>query len=145
MTRFLFTIVASTLLLGCSMGNRTDRAAERAAFAASATYPQQQPSTDLPALALIDRDDGTIRILNPTDQAIRDANVWVNGNFVARVDSIPPHGGVTLRREVFYNPAGRSLSDLTTPATTVQLDSSGNFLHPSRPGIRVGASQTRGT
>jgi hypothetical protein len=111
-----------------------DRAA-LAAHAARTQYPTDvEASDEMRAAALIDRRANTIQILNFSDQPIRDADVWVNGNFVYRVDSIPPNGSTTLSRNQFYDARGQSLANVQTTATRVQIvveDELYNLLGPA--------------
>ena len=138
MYRFLIACaVGSAAVAGCSTsaelnspfgaGNQADAAARQAAYAASSEYPSTQPSRDLRATALINRGDNTIKIINPSDEAIADARVWVNGAFVARVASIPSHGTVVLNRVQFYDSGGRTLADTKTSATKVELQAGKDF------------------
>jgi hypothetical protein len=134
MVRQGLALVLVSLLAGCQAGAtfnpRMGRTAaptseERtrlAAFAASAQYPQQvQAQDNLRAAATVNREDGTIRILNFSDRPLRDATVWVNGSFVQRLDVVPPNGSVILDRGQFYDATGRSLADQRTTATRIQL------------------------
>jgi hypothetical protein len=119
--------------LGCSAGAEFDpqfgssnqNDAERtqlAAFAAQQQYPRDATaSDDLRAAALIDREKGTIRILNFSDRPLNDAIVWVNGSFVNRVSAIPPNGSKTVSRADFYDATGRSLVNQSTSANRVQI------------------------
>ena len=98
-----------------------------AAFAASSQYPSTRPSDDLRVTAVVDRDAGTIRLFNPTDRTIRGADVWVNGSFVNRVESIPANGSITLNRARFSDGAGRTLASTDTTASRIELESDGKF------------------
>jgi hypothetical protein len=105
-------------------GKDQEQRTQRAAFAASAQYPKEmKATTDLPASALINRDQQTIRIVNSSDRALRDVTVWVNGSYVAKVDTIPSHGIVTLRHGDFYDGAGTSLANQKPTITRVELQS----------------------
>lgn len=98
-----------------------------AAFAASSQYPSTRPSDELRVTAVVDRDGGTIRLFNPTDHTIRAADIWVNGSFVNRVDSIPANGSITLNRARFYDGAGRTLASTDTTALRIELEADGKF------------------
>lgn len=97
--------------------------AQMAAFAATAEYPRGEASDDLRAAALINRDGGTIRVINFTDEPIRNARVWVNGAFVQEVGTIPPNGSVTLRNDRFFNSDGQTLAQMNTAPVRVELQS----------------------
>jgi hypothetical protein len=131
MLRNLVTLLAVGALAGCQAGASFDPNFSRgndvnterlAAYAAQAEYPREaQASDELRAAALIDRDRGTIRILNFGDRPLNDAVVWVNGAFVHRVGSIPPTGSVTIPRASFYDARGNSLAKQQTSANRVQI------------------------
>jgi hypothetical protein len=130
------TLLAGSLLVGgCSSSTEIDNpfaggdsnAPRLAAYAAQASYPSTRPSTDLKATALINRDKGTIRIVNASDRAIRDATVWVNGSFVRYAGTIPANSTFTLSREQFYNRDGRKLSAMSVSVNRVQLQTQDGF------------------
>ena len=99
-----------------------------AAFAASSKYPDGQASDDMRITAVVDRRAGMIRILNPTSDAATNDSVWVNRNFVTRVDRIPAMGMVELDMDRFYNAQGQSLPDVNTTVREVQIQR-GDKLH----------------
>jgi hypothetical protein len=133
----------AALIAGCSASATVDNPfsaapaeherARLAAFAASSEYPTTRPSDTLRATALIDREAGTIQILNPTDRALHNSRVWVNGSFVARVDEIPPQGSVTINRARFYSPRGNTLQGMNTSATRVQIETDGELYNLQGP------------
>jgi hypothetical protein len=129
-------ILLGALTLALPMGCRTEaevrspfgstqgQRAELAAYAASQEYPADAEASDeLRAAALVDRRANTIKIVNFSDQPIRDADVWVNGNFLHRVPSVPPNGSVTVHRNQFYDARGQNLAGVQTAATRVQIAS----------------------
>src|SRR5256885_6212255 len=95
------------ILVGCSTSAEVKnpfksddtQKTQLAAFAAQSQFPTKQPSDDLRATALIEKGNGTIKIINTTQQAINDAKLWVNGSFVTHVDTVPSPGLVTIKRE----------------------------------------------
>ena len=128
------SIIGLLVLAGCSNtstwggsgtaydpGLDADERTRLAAYAASSKYPDAQPSDDLRMTAVVDRRAGMIRILNPTHDAATDATVWVNRNFVTRVDRIPAQGITELDMDRFYNGQGRSLPDVNTAVREVQV------------------------
>ena len=133
----LLMLAAASTLAGCSASASLknpfaaaparDERPRLAAFAASSRYPDTQPSDELRLTALIDREADTVQVINPTDRALRDVNVWVNGSFVNHVDAIPAHGSVTLHRARFYDAGGNTLSSMNTSAFRVELQSEGEF------------------
>ena len=69
-------------------------------------------SNDLRATALIDRSDNSIRIANASDHDIRDAKVWIDGTYFARVSAIPARGTITVDRSSFANRSGNAPTQL---------------------------------
>jgi hypothetical protein len=134
MFKQIFVLVAAFGMTGCAALEKSNmRDTQYAAFAASSKIPGAEASDELRATALIDREEKTIRVLNPTDRSIRNAKVWINRNFVTPVDNIPSHGSVTLRRDEFYNSSGLPLTKSDTTASVVQLEEGGklyNLLGP---------------
>jgi hypothetical protein len=105
-----------------------------AAYAATAQYPRDvQASDDLRAAAMISRDRNSIRVINFSEEALRDAVVWVNGTFVRRVDNIPPNGSVTLNRADFYDATGHSLMNQASSASRIQIQLDGKLYDVQGP------------
>jgi len=141
MFRAFAIAVAALALAGCSTSAELDNPfkgddgkTQMAAFAAQSQYPNKQ-AEDSQLTALINRKDGQIKIINPTNQAMTDAKVWANGSFVARVDSIPARGQLTLSRERFYDKNGISLARSNNPITRVQVESGDRFLNLQGPAM----------
>src|SRR5882762_9194059 len=117
---FRAAVIALTgfILVGCSTSAEVKnpfksddtQKTQLAALAAQSQYPNKQPSDDLRVTALINKGDGTIKIINSTNQAINDAKLWVNSAFVTHVDTIPAKGVVSIKRENLYNRDGIPLS-----------------------------------
>ncbi len=142
MFRNALLVIAGLSLAGCSAetelsnpfkGDAQAQHNKLAAYAATSKYPASQPSNDLRAVALISRGNGNIRLINTSDQALRDVRVWVDGNYVSRVDSIPPHGIVTLSRGDFFDSSGASLNKQNNPITKVQVESADHFYNMQGP------------
>jgi len=128
MFRAVAIALAGLVLVGCSAsvqnpfkGDDTQKT-QLAAFAAQSQFPTKQPSDDLRVTALINKGDGTIKIINTTNQALTDAKLWVNGAFVTHVDTIPAKGPLTIKRENLYNRDGVSLSKASIGIQKVQLE-----------------------
>ena len=129
------------ILVGCSTnasvqnpfkGDDTQKT-QLAAFAAQSQYPNKQASDDLRATALIDRKEGTIKIINSTQQSLTDVKLWVNGAYVTHVDTIPARGIVTIKRENLYNRDGISLAKANAGITKVQLEQGDRFYNLEGP------------
>jgi hypothetical protein len=133
MLRTAVIIFVAGSLCGCAAFNGSDlEETQHAALAARSKIPDQVAGT-MNLTALVNRDNRSIRILNPTENAIRGAKVWVNSNFVMAVDNIPPHGSVTLDRGDFYDASGTPLTKASSTVTTVQMEENGklhNLLGP---------------
>ncbi len=114
------------ILIGCSSVNpfKSDdsQKTQLAAFAAQSQYPSKQASDDLRVTALVHKDDGSIKLINTTQQTINDTKLWVNGAFVTHVDTIPSKGVVTIKRENLYDQKGISMAKANSGITKVQLE-----------------------
>src|SRR5437870_7494849 len=107
MFRAVAIALAGVILAGCSTSTQVKnpfksddtQKTQLAAFAAQSQYPSKQASDDLRVTALVHKDDGSIKLINTTQQTINDTKLWVNGAFVTHVDTIPSKGVVTIKRE----------------------------------------------
>jgi hypothetical protein len=63
-------------------------------------YPTDlRASDDLRATAVVDRDgSGRIKIVNPSDQALRDVKIWVDGRYAGSAAEIPARGTMSIDR-----------------------------------------------
>lgn len=134
--RTSLAVAGIALLAGCAGGGGVEspfagdsgsRQAQLAAYAASTPYPSTQATPATHLGAIVNRDDKTLRILNFSDQQVKDGRVWINGAFVHRIQSVPPHSSVTLRLDQFYNNTGRSMKDMSITPENVQLQADGNL------------------
>lgn len=136
MIRHTLTLAVAAALVGCEASARVGgngggssspaQATQRAAFAASPDnqYPSDaQASDDLRAAAIVNREAGTIKIYNFTDDPLQNAKVWVNGEYVNQVNRIPANSSTTLNRSQFYNKNGTSLANNKVPVQRVQVQS----------------------
>ena len=130
MFRAVAIALAGVILAGCSTSTQVKnpfksddtQKTQLAAFAAQSQYPTKQPSDDLRATALINKGDGTIKIINTTNQALTDAKLWVNGAFVTHVDTVPAKALLTIKRENLYNRDGISLAKANIGIKNAQLE-----------------------
>ena len=135
--------LAGLVLVGCSTSAQVDNPfkgddkekTQLAAFAGQSQYPNKQASDDLKVTALVDRDDGTIKIINTTQQSLSDAKLWVNGAYVIHIDTIPARGTVAIKRENLYNRDGLSLAKANVGVTKVQLETADKFYNLEGPAI----------
>jgi hypothetical protein len=129
MLRQTFAAMALASIVGCSANSsfhpfassNSGEQGQLAAYAATARYPDAKPSSDIKAAVLINPRSNTVKVVNFSDEAIRDVNVWVNGSFVHRVGIIPSHGSVVLDREQFYDAAGENMSKVNSTPNRVDL------------------------
>ena len=141
MFRAVAIALAGAILAGCSTsasvenpfkGDDTQKT-QLAAFAAQSQYPNKQASDDLRAAALVDRKEGTIKIINSTSQSLTDAKLWVNGAFVTHVDTVPARGIVTIKRENLYDHNGIPLAKANAGISKVQLEVGDKFYNLEGP------------
>jgi len=141
MFRAVAIALAGAILAGCSTSASVDnpfkgddtQKTQLAAFAAQSQYPNKQAADDLRVAALVDRKEGTIKIINSTSQALTDAKLWVNGAFVTHVDTIPARGLVTIKRENLYDRNGIPLAKSNAGISKVQLEVGDKFYNLEGP------------
>jgi hypothetical protein len=142
MFRWTSILLGAAFVAGCSSSAQVDNPfaggggseAEMAAFAASSEFPADaEASDDLRATALVNRNDRTIQIINSSNEAIRDARIWINGSFVGRLDNLPANGAVTLPMDMFYDRTGTRLSDVQAGANRVQLQAGDTLYNVQGP------------
>jgi hypothetical protein len=76
-------------------------------------YPSDLTASDqLHVTALVDHDGNGLRVANASDKDIRDAKIWLDGSYFARVSSIPTRTTVTVDRKSFVNESGNSPTSL---------------------------------
>ena len=62
-------------------------------------YPTDlRASDDLRATAVVDRAAGRIKIVNPSDQSLRDVKIWVDGRYAGSAAEIPARGTMSVDR-----------------------------------------------
>ena len=124
--------LALASIVGCSANsnfqpfasNGPDERAQFAAYAATAKYPtDMKASDDFKAIALINPGNESVKLVNYSDEPIRNANVWVNGTFVYKVGTIPSHGAVVVDRDQFYDGTGDTMQRLNATASRVEIQS----------------------
>lgn len=139
MLKFILPLAAATMLVGCessmsiqpTASSSRQETAQLAAYAANANYPQNARASynqDWRVGATVQKND--IRLMNYSDHAIDNVNVWVNGTWVRHLDNLPPKGSVTLSTSDFYNQNGRVLSESNFPLETARIEiQNGNNLY----------------
>src|SRR4051812_39001818 len=141
MLRAAAIALAGLVLVGCSTSASVDNPfnggdkekTQLAAFAGQSQYPNKQAADDLRVAAVVNRNEGTIKVVNSTQQAITDAKLWVNGAYVIHIDTIPGRGVVAIKRENLYNKDGLSLAKANVGVTKVQLETADKFYNLEGP------------
>jgi PBP1b-binding outer membrane lipoprotein LpoB len=141
MLRAAAIALAGLFLVGCSTSAQVknpfksddSQKTQLAAFAGQSQYPNKQASDDLAVTALVNKKDGTTKIINSTPQAITDAKIWINGAFVTHVDTIPARGMTTIPRENFFDRNGISMAKSSTGITKVQMETADKFYNLHGP------------
>jgi hypothetical protein len=130
MLRETLMALALTSLVGCSasfqpIGSSSpsqDETAQLAAYAATARLPDNvDVHHDMKVAAVVDRGSNSIHIYNFSDQPVESGNIWINREFVQRVDSIPAHGQIVLSRAKFFDRNGQSLTTASVSTETIHL------------------------
>ena len=125
MIRRLLALLALTVLVaGCqnkgqAAGSDLQRT-QLAAYAASTAYPGT-PRNDELNLGAVLTDNGDIRLINFSNRAVNDINVWVNKEYVFRTPTIPPKSMVTLPRSSFFNTQGLDLTQEKAAVGLIQV------------------------
>lgn len=102
--------------------------AELAAYAGAHQYPATQPAkNDLRAAAIVDANQGVIKIYNFGTQPIRDADVWVNQAYVRHVNAIAPGSSVSIQMSNLYNGVGQQFSARGEHVQRVQIHQDGGL------------------
>jgi hypothetical protein len=92
-----------------------------AAYAASTNYPSVQSEEAHDIGAILEPNSKIIRVLNFGQQAVNSSEVWLNGTFVYKVDTIPGEGYVSLPESNFYDHSGHPFSDTQSTPTKIEL------------------------
>ena len=94
-----------------------------AAYAASTSYPNAHAEQAGQLGAIVEPNAKVIRILNFGQKEVDSCEVWLNGTFVYKVDSIPGEGYVSLHESNFYDHDGHAFSDTQSTPTKIELRS----------------------
>jgi hypothetical protein len=97
--------------------------AELAAYAGAHRYPSSaQAKDDLRAAAIVNSDQGFLKIYNFGTQPIRDADVWVNQTFVKHIPAIAPGSSAVIQWSNLYNGLGQQFSAQGEHVNLVQIE-----------------------
>jgi hypothetical protein len=109
-------------VVGCSSTTDNSMPSERlAAYAASTQYPNTQAQRAGDIGVIVEPSSKMIRILNFGQKAVNDSEIWLNGTFVYRVDTIPGEGYISLREADFFDHSGHSFADTEATPTKIEL------------------------
>jgi hypothetical protein len=93
-----------------------------AAYGAQTAYPDSVKTDASTTMGcVVEPGVHLLRVLNFGQNSINDADVWVNGTYVLKVDSIPADSYVKLNLSRFYDHDGHSFTDSEATVTKVQL------------------------
>jgi hypothetical protein len=96
--------------------------AELAAYAGAHPYPSGLPTRDdLKAAAIVNAEQGFIKIYNFSTESIREADIWINQAFVRHVSAIPPGSSITLQMANLYNGVGQQFSSRGEHVNRVEI------------------------
>ena len=102
--------------------------AELAAYAGGHQYPSSAPArSDLRAAAIVNAEQGVLKIYNFSTQPIRDADLWVNQAFVRHIGQIAPGSSVTVQFSNLYNSLGQQFSGRGDHVNLVQIEQDHNL------------------
>ncbi|HEX4055981.1 MAG TPA: hypothetical protein VHX86_17085 [Tepidisphaeraceae bacterium] len=115
------TILA--LGVGCSTTTNPPESNEKlAAYAGSVGYPSDVKTEESTTMGTaVDSDEKAIRIFNFGENELDGADIWINGSFVYKIDSLPGKSHVKLRLADFYDHDGHSFADTSATVTRVQI------------------------
>ncbi|MDP9174715.1 MAG: hypothetical protein M3O30_12730 [Planctomycetota bacterium] len=124
-TSLIIATLASMSMLGaCTTVQDKEDSTKLSAYAASAHFPDNVKAENSGSIGvLIEPASKVLRIVNFSQNDITNAEVWVNHDYVARVETIPPMGSVRLDETTFYDHEGHALTANPVAVTTVQLHS----------------------
>jgi hypothetical protein len=111
-------------LAGCMSSNSPAQPdVQLAAYAASTTYPNSQPEMAKDVGVLLAPSSKAIRVLNFSQAGINNSEIWLNGTYVYKVDTIAGDGSVRLPLSEFYDHNGHSFADQQATPTKIELRS----------------------
>ena len=123
---------------GCQTGdsgsdpfaNEQGRQREFIAQAAQATFPEGDGEASQ-VVAIVRGEN--MMLANTSSTPYNDVSIWVNGNYVRRIPTIPPNGQVPLSLSSFYDKQGTRLTDFTANVNTVQFASGDTLYNAQGP------------
>lgn len=150
MLRHFVTALGIALIAGCSasvtnpegssastevktpIGNTASTSdAQTIAFAARAQHPSGQ-AQDSKYTAVV-TPSGDIQLVNPTDQELDNAALWVNGKYVTQVQKLPARSTTTVSKTSLYDRDGRQMSFNDAKLDQLQLQSGDKLFTVSGP------------
>jgi hypothetical protein len=134
-------LIASTI--GCAakkVSSVDPDARARIGYAATTTYPAnpRQATTAVLAAAIDYPREKSIEILNLSDNAIATPTLWVNGNYLRQLATIPPRGAIAVRYAGLLQ-SGYTAMDFeraNQPVTKVELHTTGGLYQVLGPAVK---------
>src|SRR5688500_10262222 len=104
---------ATSFELKNPMAKPPHQEARLAAGEAVGEYPEDPNPRDIAITAVIDRDGKSLDVINPTDVAYHGVRVWLNQQYVAWLNELPPRRVVHIAQDAFVD-SGKGQLSLTT-------------------------------
>ncbi len=132
-----------TAAVGCQSGQNVaspydatmQNRPQLAAYAARASYPEAEATDDMEIGALVDSND-RITLINFTNQDLRNANVWINGEYVQRLDVLPGNKPIQLDLGNFFNEQGATFGETMNRIDRVEISTRDEFIVADGPAFR---------
>jgi hypothetical protein len=118
----LGSMISVAAIAGCSTSNSPQQPdVQLSAYAAQANYPNSQPEMAKNVGTILQPGSKTIRILNFGQNSLNNSDVWLNGTYVYKVDTIAGNGYVDVHEADFYDHAGHSFADQQAVPTKIEI------------------------
>lgn len=97
-----------------------------AAWSATSKYPTTAASSKrLDVFVVVNQSKNVIKAYNTGGEPIRNAKLWVNKTFVAKIDGIAPSAPVLIKTDRLYDSIGNVFAKQTLEVSAVQLEIDG--------------------
>ena len=109
--------------------------AQLASHSAAQDYPRGATIRETRVSAIVDRDAKSITIVNPTDQDLYAVRAWVNGEYVAYINTLPARRTAQLPANNFVDSAGKTLALPQTRVDSVEIQMNGELYRALGPAL----------
>ena len=128
-------VLFALLLAGCAtsfelknpMAKPPNQEARLAAYELAGDYPTSQPTRDVAVTAVIDRDGKSVDVINTTDLAYHGVRIWLNQQYVAWINQLPPRRVVHIAQDAFADSGKGTLSLTTENIKVVEMQTDGEL------------------